>query len=343
VIAAKGGPGLQLVARRVNGAAGDVFVVDPGATLATGDAVRFVVDTGGARFVLVVSVDGAGQINVYYPFGGTASAQLDGRDRVTLDGSIVLDDAPGPERIWAVLSDRAVAVDELRAQLTAVAAGGASAIRRGADLVVPQAGQTSVWFEKSFATRVSREDSMIASLRIVIACIIGLAGLAGLATPARAETRRIAVLVGHNAGSDGQPALRWAEDDAGKLADVFVQLGDVRPADLFLVQGKGAARVRDAISAATRRGPRRAPCARRPRRRLLLLLGPLRRHGDRARRRPCVVRGSQGAARGDRRGRPRRDRRRVQERHAGREGRPPRPVVLDRLESTTSTRAAKRC
>ena len=100
---------------------------------------------------------------------------------------------------------------------------------------------------------------MTASHRIALAAI-ALATVA-IAAPARAETRRIAVLVGHNAGSDGQPPLRWAEDDAGKLADVFVQLGDVRPADLFLVQGKGATRVKDALQAATAavRAARRAP------------------------------------------------------------------------------------
>jgi hypothetical protein len=98
---------------------------------------------------------------------------------------------------------------------------------------------------------------MTALVRFAIPLVL----LAALATPAHAETRRLAVLVGHNAGSEGQPALRWAEDDAGKLADVFVQLGDIRPGDLFLVQGKGAARVRDALAAATTavRAARRVP------------------------------------------------------------------------------------
>jgi hypothetical protein len=85
--------------------------------------------------------------------------------------------------------------------------------------------------------------------------------VAALAAPVRAETRRVAVLVGHNAGGAGRPTLRWAEDDAGKVADVLVQLGDVRPADLFLVQGKGGAQVRDAITAAAGavRSARNAP------------------------------------------------------------------------------------
>jgi hypothetical protein len=148
VLAAKGGPALHLVARRAIAGADRVFGVDPGAALAAGDAIRFALDGADGRYLLVVSVDGAGQINVYYPYGGSAAAPIDPADHLVVDGSIVLDDAPGPERIWAVVSDRAVTVDELRAQLSLIAAGGAPAIRRGAELAIPDARQTSAWFEK---------------------------------------------------------------------------------------------------------------------------------------------------------------------------------------------------
>jgi len=148
-IAAKGSPVLHLVARRALAAEDRVFGVEPGAALAAGDAIRFVLDGADGRYLLVVSLDGAGQINVYYPYGGTAAAPLTAAGHVVLDGSIVLDDAPGPERIWAVMSDRAVAVDELRAQLSAIAAGGPAAIRSGDDLALPDVRQTSAWFEKS--------------------------------------------------------------------------------------------------------------------------------------------------------------------------------------------------
>ena len=103
---------------------------------------------------------------------------------------------------------------------------------------------------------------MISHIRpLVLATFAVFTALAARAAPVYAETHRVAVLVGHNAGGEGQPTLRWAEDDAGKLADVLVQLGEVRPADLFLVQGKAAIRVRDAITAATTavRSARRAP------------------------------------------------------------------------------------
>jgi hypothetical protein len=149
VIAAKGGPVLHLVARRTAGGEERIFGIESGAHLASGDAIRFVVDRPDGLYLLVVSVDGAGQVNVYYPYGGADAGRIEPGARVVLDGSIVLDDAVGPERVWAVVSDRQVTVAELRAQLPAIARGGAAAIRQGAELNVLGAYQTSVWFEKS--------------------------------------------------------------------------------------------------------------------------------------------------------------------------------------------------
>ncbi|MBK7857451.1 MAG: caspase family protein [Archangiaceae bacterium] len=64
-----------------------------------------------------------------------------------------------------------------------------------------------------------------------------------LAAPlaAAAQTRRIAIVVGSNAGSDELPPLRYAETDAGKMARVLVELGEVAPDDLLLLQGRTAA------------------------------------------------------------------------------------------------------
>jgi hypothetical protein len=148
-VRAKGGPTLQLVALRHAG--GDhVFAVEPGAILAHDDSIRFVLDTSGGAWLLVVSVDGAGQVNVYDPYGGERSAPIDPQSHhAVLDGSIVLDDAPGPERVWALVSDRPLALAEVRAQLDAIAAGGPAAIRSTATLSVPDGvQQASAWFEK---------------------------------------------------------------------------------------------------------------------------------------------------------------------------------------------------
>ncbi|HXI56031.1 MAG TPA: caspase family protein [Polyangia bacterium] len=59
-----------------------------------------------------------------------------------------------------------------------------------------------------------------------------------------AETRRIAVVVGSNVGSGVQAPLRFAENDAGKLAAVLTELGGLPAADLFLLQGQTLASLR---------------------------------------------------------------------------------------------------
>ena len=52
-------------------------------------------------------------------------------------------------------------------------------------------------------------------------------------------TERLAVVVGDNAGEERR-SLRFAEDDAGKVARALAEVGQVRPDDIFLLQGKGA-------------------------------------------------------------------------------------------------------
>jgi TolB-like protein/uncharacterized caspase-like protein len=79
-----------------------------------------------------------------------------------------------------------------------------------------------------------------------------------LAAPgARAETRRFAIILGNNAGAGERPPLRYAENDAGKMARVLAELGDVAPDDMLLLQGrtvadleKAVVAVRDGIDAA---------------------------------------------------------------------------------------------
>ena len=73
------------------------------------------------------------------------------------------------------------------------------------------------------------------------------------ASVARSEARRIAVVVGNNAGTDQHPPLRFAESDAGNIASVLAELGGVAPADLLLLQGRRLAEVRRAIETASAR------------------------------------------------------------------------------------------
>jgi hypothetical protein len=67
------------------------------------------------------------------------------------------------------------------------------------------------------------------------------------AVPANAATRRIAVVVGNNAGTGEYPPLRYAETDAGKMARVLTDVGEVAPDDLFLLQGRGLADLEQAL------------------------------------------------------------------------------------------------
>ena len=59
---------------------------------------------------------------------------------------------------------------------------------------------------------------------------------------ARAEgpVRRFALLVGHDDGGAGTQPLEYARDDARKLHDIFVRLGNVSPEDAFLLLNPSA-------------------------------------------------------------------------------------------------------
>lgn len=77
--------------------------------------------------------------------------------------------------------------------------------------------------------------------RLLLVLLISLAGLS------RAETVRLAVVVGNNAGVGNLPPLRYAETDAGKFARVLLELGDVRADRLQLLQGKSARELESAL------------------------------------------------------------------------------------------------
>ncbi len=74
-----------------------------------------------------------------------------------------------------------------------------------------------------------------------------------LATLAPAETRRIAIIVGNNAGSGDMPPLRYAESDAGKMARVMVELGEVPQDDILLLQGRTERELEQALTDAKER------------------------------------------------------------------------------------------
>lgn len=64
---------------------------------------------------------------------------------------------------------------------------------------------------------------------------------------ASAESKRLAIVVGNNAGNGSMPPLRYAESDAGKMARVLTELGDVGGDDVLLLQGRKVADLERAI------------------------------------------------------------------------------------------------
>jgi caspase domain-containing protein len=64
-------------------------------------------------------------------------------------------------------------------------------------------------------------------------------GLCLLTSRARAEVTRYAVIVGNDVGAPGEPALRYAEMDARKVFEVLTALGQFRPENMVLLQGRG--------------------------------------------------------------------------------------------------------
>jgi hypothetical protein len=140
-----GGPRLRVFARRGE----RVEAVGEGVQLAPGDALRFVVEPEGLPYLLVASLDAAGTVSVYFPYGGQRGERLpEGDGPVELPGSIVLDAAPGPERVWALFSRAPLERAEVEAALRARSLQGLDALRTPRPLAVPADAQDTFLFEK---------------------------------------------------------------------------------------------------------------------------------------------------------------------------------------------------
>jgi hypothetical protein len=97
-----------------------------GTPVKDGAVLGFQVVATGHHAVVVLSVDGTGQTTVFWPESGTEPEPLRGDGLVALPGSVVLDDAPGPE-IFVAVYDRDVP-SALRLVQEAWATGGASGV-----------------------------------------------------------------------------------------------------------------------------------------------------------------------------------------------------------------------
>lgn len=142
-IRAKGPATFQVYAKRGE----RVLALRDGSRLAPGDAIRFVAGSRVARFLLVGSVDGAGRASIYFPYRGTQSGAIGGTP-AELPGSIVLDAAPGPERLFAVFTTEPIEAAAVTSALEALGKRGADAIRQVHELPISAAVQASVVFEK---------------------------------------------------------------------------------------------------------------------------------------------------------------------------------------------------
>lgn len=68
------------------------------------------------------------------------------------------------------------------------------------------------------------------------------------ALSASAQTQRFALVVGNNAGSGDLPSLRYAEHDAAKIAQLFLELGDIQSDRLILLQGQNVSAIEAAVA-----------------------------------------------------------------------------------------------
>jgi len=77
--------------------------------------------------------------------------------------------------------------------------------------------------------------------------LFSLALLLLISLPSQAATR-FALLIGNNVGDINDGALRWAEEDARRLHDLLIELGDVAKGRAILLQGVTQERVHSALA-----------------------------------------------------------------------------------------------
>jgi hypothetical protein len=121
----KGALAVELTARR----AGRTFAVDGATPVRPGDQLQLTVRAAAAsaRYVLVGSVDGSGRFSPFYPATDSGASVTLPPPNQPLAPPIVLDAAPGPERILVVTSLVPVTVPAVRSLAESAAAAAALA------------------------------------------------------------------------------------------------------------------------------------------------------------------------------------------------------------------------
>jgi len=129
----KGGAGLTVFVRGDGGPT----AVAPGMPLRAGDQIQLRYAAGGHRYAYIASIDGRGAITPLH--AGTVEPS----GEHILDGSTILDDALGPERIFAFYADEPLTAAEVEDRLRAVAD-----VRATERVEWPGIDQASAWFLK---------------------------------------------------------------------------------------------------------------------------------------------------------------------------------------------------
>ena len=95
-----------LAVEAVPGQAGGIYHKD--------DRIQFSYSSGPNRYVFLVSLDERGTVSNFNHQGKATSVPIKPGSNRVLEGSIILDDSVGPERIFAVFSNQPLRFDELK-------------------------------------------------------------------------------------------------------------------------------------------------------------------------------------------------------------------------------------
>jgi hypothetical protein len=86
---------------------GDAVPLGTGDPIFPGDRLQLSYSAARPGHLAVLAIDGAGQVEVYFPAGATTTWAAEAGHRIALPASTELDDVIGEERLWVVFCERA--------------------------------------------------------------------------------------------------------------------------------------------------------------------------------------------------------------------------------------------
>jgi hypothetical protein len=86
----------------------------PGGIYRQNDRIQFAYSSGPHRYVFLVSLDDRGTVSNFNHRGAETSIPIQPGSNRVLEGSIILDDSVGPERIFAVFSNQPLRFEEVK-------------------------------------------------------------------------------------------------------------------------------------------------------------------------------------------------------------------------------------